>query len=121
LQREYSDPRAFDKVDHEEIAARLHEEVEAFASVVISFRALKEDLYDDPHYMHISNEIVVGEARAEARRRMMNQHWSQDDIDEMIKKFELPDWRQNYGNDARNRTGTSEPSCRTPSSKPRSP
>jgi hypothetical protein len=100
LERGFSDPRAFGKVDHEEIAARLHEEAEAFASVVVSFRTLKEDLYEDPRYVHITNEITVSEARAEARRRMMNNHWSQDDIDDMIKKFELPAWRQNYGDDA---------------------
>ena len=99
LDREYHRPSSFDAVDHEEIAEELSSSAKGFASVIIVCQRLKDSLWDDPEHMHIKNDIVVSEVQREARTRLMNRYYSQDELQELIEKFELKTWKQNYGSD----------------------
>jgi hypothetical protein len=49
--------------------------------------------------MHVTNEITLSEVRREAQRRLTNRYFSDEQCDALLKQFDLPQWKKNYGDD----------------------
>jgi hypothetical protein len=92
-------PGSFDRVDHEAIAKDIADAGYTVASVVVVCQDLRQELRDNPKYMHITNDIGISQVQFEARKRLMNKPMGQEEVQGLIAKFELPTWKKNYGED----------------------
>jgi hypothetical protein len=93
----YTSASSFWKVDHDKILKDVASKCSSFASVIISIQNLNDSLWDDPTHMHKTNYLLVSEVREEARRRMQNHYYNDEELKCIFSEFELPDWNVNYG------------------------
>lgn len=64
-------------------------------SVIIIAKRMCEDLYDDPKHCVKTNHLCVSEVREEARRRLQNKYYSEEELDALAKKYNLHFWKTN--------------------------
>lgn len=97
--------RQFDfRVDgHEEVAKRVVDDGLMTASIIVSTRHLSEELLDDQRHVHRTNELWPSEVEDEARKRIGNDYLSIGDVEELKKKHELHDWKDNFTSGAKKR------------------
>ena len=87
---------------HDEMAAVLSEKIKAgkpirTCMIVIEDETLADEHWDDPKYMHKTNNLIICEARQEVRRNMIaNKYFNRDELKEFMEKNDLLSWKYNY-------------------------
>lgn len=92
-----------DDTHHTELAKILSKKIKenGFTTLAITIEAewLQEDLWDKPEYMHKTNDLIVCEAREEARRELLCHYFKKEEMENFLKKNEIPTWKYNYKNE----------------------
>lgn len=89
------------KYHHKEIADVLAAEIAKGRKlkthmVIIEDASLADEHWDDPQYMHKTNQLLVCEAMGEARSELTNKYYRGAELTKFMEKHNLLTWRYNY-------------------------
>lgn len=95
-----------DKIlDHVNLAKALKEKDLGICMVIIESEFLADGHWDDPAFMHKTNNLMVCEAHEEARKEINYKYLRDAELEEFIKNEELPTWRYNYQDESKEKNG----------------
>lgn len=87
---------------HEELVEVMTREPGRFKAYmfVVECEFLADEHWQDPLYMHRTNELWTSVAGEEARRNLINKYMSDSKIQEFREKHQLLNWKYNYKEDS---------------------
>jgi len=88
--------------DHVEIAESISSKKHSCLSIFVQCERLDESLYNDPNHMQQTSFIGISRIKEEARKQLNNHYFDDEQIDALIKEYELSTVEKNFGDQSEN-------------------
>lgn len=89
----------FGSVDHEQIGSRWNRNRVRVASAVVAVEPLHASHFDDPNYIHQENIILISEVEEEARSKLVNRYYTEQEMEEIFRRYSYPTRQYNFRED----------------------